>query len=587
MRLAARRPSIDEDSRGIMRRSLVVHAVAQASALFLVCACWGGSAPPGPAGGRGTVQKVYYNGIIHTLDPRAPLASAIAVRGDRIIAVGSSRELLSGLSPAAGRIDLRGRAVIPGLVDAHCHFMGYAEERAWIDLLGTSSIDQILQKVSTKKASAAPGSWILGRGWDQNDWSDPTYPDKDSLDRIAPDNPVYLVRVCGHAAYVNSRTLAAAGISRDTKDPVGGKILRDAAGEPTGVLLDEAKEMVARIVPPPGDAEKKRLAVEAAEACLAVGLVGVHEMGISMETDSLYEELYAEKALALRIVAYWSGDDPNFERMLERGPVRGLADDHFSIVGCKFYADGSLGARSAALLQDYSDDPGNRGIIVTDPEKLASNVRACQAQGFQSAIHAIGDAGVREALDVYARVLAESPAPDARLRIEHSQVVSPEDIPRFAALGVVPSMQFIHCTSDMDWAAKRLGPERVKNAYVWRSLLDAGNRIPGGSDFPVEPINPLLGIYAAVTRENLSGKPVGGWFPAQRLTVQEAVRAFTVDAAWAAHEEDVSGSLAPGKRADFIILSDDVFSVRPEVIPRIKVLETIIGGEIVYRADRF
>lgn len=570
-----------------MRRSLVVQAVAQASAFLFACGCWGGVAARGPMGGHGTVETVYYNGIIHTLDDRVPLASAVAVGQGRIMAVGSSKELLAGLGPVVRRVDLRGRAVIPGLVDAHCHFMGYAEERAWIDLVGTSSLDQILQRVSAKAASAAPGAWILGRGWDQNDWSDARYPDKAALDRIAPDNPVYLVRVCGHAAYVNSRTLSLAGISKDTKDPAGGKILRDAAGEPTGVLLDEAKEMVARIVPPPGKAEKKRLAAEAAQACLAVGLVGVHEMGISMETDSLYEELYAEKALPLRVVAYWSGDDPSFDRMLERGPVRGLADDHFSIVGCKFYADGSLGARSAALLEDYSDDPGNRGILVTDPEKLAAEVRACHAKGFQSAIHAIGDAAVREALEVYARILSESPSPDARHRIEHSQVVSPEDIPRFAALGVVPSMQFTHCTSDMDWAGKRLGPERVKGAYAWRSLIDAGSRIPGGSDFPVESINPFLGIYAAVTRENLSGKPVGGWFPAQRLTVLEAVRAFTVDAAWAAHEEGVAGSLAPGKRADLIVLSDDIFSVRPEVIPRIKVLATVIGGEVVYRADGF
>jgi predicted amidohydrolase YtcJ len=570
-----------------MRPSLVVHALAQATAFFLAFGCWGGSAAPGPAGGHGTVETVYYNGIIHTLDERSPLASAVAVRGDRILAVGSTEQLLSAFGSAARRVDLQGRAVMPGLVDAHCHFMGYAEERAWIDLVGASSLEQVLQSVSAKTASAAPGSWILGRGWDQNDWAGARYPDKAALDRIAPDNPVYLVRVCGHAAYVNSRTLLLAGISRDTKDPVGGKIIRDAAGEPTGVLLDEAKEMVARIVPPPGKAEKKRLAAEASQACLAVGLVGVHEMGISLETDSLYRELYADKGLALRVVAYWSGDDPNFDKMLERGPVRGLADDHYSIVGCKFYADGSLGARSAALLADYSDDPGNRGILVTDPDKLASQVRACQARGFQSAIHAIGDAAVREALDDYARILSESPAPDARHRIEHAQVVSPEDVPRFAALGVVPSMQFTHCTSDMDWAAKRLGPERVKGAYAWRSLIDAGSRIPGGSDFPVESINPFLGIFAAVTRENLLGKPVGGWFPAQRLTLLEAVRAFTVEAAWAVHEEAVAGSLSPGKRADFIVLSDDIFSVRPEVIPRIKVLETIIGGAVVYRADGF
>jgi len=536
---------------------------------------------------RSKVETVYFNGAIHTLDPAKPVVEALSVARGRILETGSSGEILSRLAPGVRTIDLRGRTVIPGLTDAHAHFLGYAEESTWLDLAGTSSLDEILERVSGSLAIIASGGWILGRGWDQNDWQDARYPEKGVLDRIAPDNPVFLVRVCGHAAFVNSAALQLAGITRDTADPSGGKILRDARGEPSGVLVDNAIQLVDSAVPSPTRQEKKRLLAAAARNCLSVGLVGVHEMGMTADAVAIYQELYAAGELPFRITGYLSADDPGNTPLLDAGPLPGRGDELFRIVGAKFYADGSLGARSAALLADYSDEPLNRGILMESPDELYRRVLPWREKGFQVAVHAIGDAAIREVLDVYERLNAAHRPLDLPGRVEHAQVISPSDIPRFAALGVIPSMQFKHCTSDMSWAQSRLGPERIAGAYAWRSLLSAGSRIPGGSDFPVEPINPFLGIHAAVTRQDSAGNPEGGWQGAQRLTVEEAIRAFTVDAAYAGRAETVAGSLSPGKLADFIVISGDIFSMQPLEIPKIRVLATILAGEIVYSSEDF
>jgi hypothetical protein len=570
-----------------LRNALWLAVVAAGLAWRSPCAFAGGAGAPAESKEKTIVEAVYYNGKIRTMDPARPVVEAIAVAGGRIVETGSSRELLAGAAPGTRTIDLKGRAVIPGLTDAHAHFLGYAKLATRIDLVGTASLGEILEKVSAKVDSVGTGEWILGRGWDQNDWPDKSYPERLALDRIAPDNPVFLVRVCGHAAYVNSAALRAAGISRSTADPQGGKILRDARGEPTGILFDNAVELVSKTVPPLSRDEKKRLMIAAARRCLAAGLVGVHEMGIAAEDVSVYEELAASGAFPFRITAYLSSDDALIGPLLEAGPRAGLGDELFRIVGAKFYADGSLGARSAALIDDYSDDPGNRGILMQSPDSLFRLMLPWRERGFQTAVHAIGDGAVREVLDVYERHGAARPASDARPRVEHAQIVAAEDVERFARIGVIPSMQFIHCTSDMPWVEERIGAERAAGAYAWRSLVAAGSRIPGGSDFPVESIDPLLGIYAAVTRRNLEGLPPGGWRGAQRLTVAEAVGAFTIDAAYAAHAEAIAGSLTPGKLADFVVLSDDIFAADPNRIPAIRVLATALGGEIVYRSDAF
>lgn len=533
------------------------------------------------------MEVVFFNGNIYTLDSAKPVVEALSAGGGRIIETGSSSELLTRLAPGTPAIDLRGRTVIPGLTDAHAHFLGFAQACAWLDLGGTSALEDVVALVAARVGSEHRDAWILGRGWDQNDWRQARYPGKAELDSVAPGNPVYLVRVCGHAAYANSRALLLAGVTKTTPDPAGGKIVRDGTGEPTGILIEDAMDLVAKHIPPLTREEKKELLVAAAKKCLASGLVGVHEMGISGEDVSLYREMFSERALPFRITAYLSSGDPERERLLNEKLLRGFADDHFSIVGVKFLADGSLGARSAALLSDYSDDPGNRGILLKDAEWLYREMLRCHEKGFQVAVHAIGDAAVREVLDIYERMLSEHPSPDMRHRIEHAQVVSPRDVPRFATLGVIPSMQFTHCTSDMPWAEARLGPERIRGAYAWRSLVRAGSRIPGGSDFPVESIRPLLGIYAAVTRRDVAGKPDGGWLSEQCLTVDEAVRGFTIDAAYAAHAEREAGTLTPGKLADCIVISDDIFSVRPADIPKIEILATILGGEIVHRSNAF
>ncbi len=531
------------------------------------------------------MDAVFYNAAFHTMNDERPLVEAIAVGGGRIVAVGRSEELLAAAPAGAKRVDLRGRCVVPGFTDAHAHFLGYAEKSAWIELRETRSIEEVVERVSTR-APRSGHDWVVGRGWDQNDWSEPAYPGREALDAVAKRSPAYLVRVCGHAAWVNSAALRLAGIDRETPDPPGGRIMRDSSGEPTGILIDNAMDLVSKLVPPFSRDQKKRLLREAAERCLAVGLVGVHEMGVTPETVQLYRELYAAGELPFRVSAYLEGTNAGAAALAVGLRPEPLAE-FFSIVGVKFYADGSLGARSAALLDDYADDPGNRGILVETPDSMYAALLAWHEAGFQAAVHAIGDAAVRMVLDAYERILREHPAPDRRHRIEHAQVVSPADRGRFGSLGVVPSMQFAHCTSDMPWAGSRLGARREADAYAWRTLLSVCGRIPGGSDFPVEPINPLLGIHAAVTRTDLSGNPAGGWHAEECLTVHEAVRAFTVDAAWAAHREDFAGVIAPGMLADFIVLSDDIFSVDPSAIPRMRVLATVLGGKILYRAPEF
>ncbi len=538
-------------------------------------------------GARTAVEAAFINGKIYTMDVDRPEAEAVALGGGRILFVGESRDIIAKCGPGTRKYDLEGRTVIPGLIDAHAHFLGYALGRANIDLVGTGSFGEVLEKVTERVGESGEGEWIIGRGWDQNDWADSRYPDRWMLDQAAPENPVCLTRVCGHAVVVNSSAMRFAGITKSTPDPPGGKIMHDESGEPTGILIDEAKRLVTEVIPPVGRERKKALLREAANLCLASGLVGVHEMGISGETASIYRELFGDERLPFRITAYFDVDDKGLDSLLSEGPMRGFADGRFSVIGVKMFADGSLGARSAALIDDYSDDPGNRGILVTDPKVLDAKAELCHEAGFQVAVHAIGDRANRIVLDIYERILDGGRGEDRRHRIEHAQVVSPEDIIRFSALGVIPSMQFTHCTSDMPWAGDRLGPERIRGAYAWRSLLDTGCRIPGGSDFPVESIDPLLGIYAAVTRRDLGGGPESGWMSEQCLTVHEAVRSFTLDAAYAVHAEDRTGSLEPGKYADLIVLSDNIMEIDPVDIPGIEIEATVLGGEIAWRRDGY
>jgi predicted amidohydrolase YtcJ len=399
-----------------------------------------------------------------------------------------------------------------------------------------------------------------------------------------------LTRVDGHAVLANGLALAAAGVDRRTPDPEGGEILRDAAGEPTGVLIDNATLLVENVAPAPGREDLRRLLTTATRRCLSLGLTGVHDAGLGYPSDDeraragyptwdVMREMADAGELGLRVYGMVGGQPLPPEAYLRREPEIGRAGGMLTVRTVKLYADGALGSRGAALLEDYADRPGHRGLLLTDPARIEETVRQAVDAGYQVGVHAIGDRANRVVLDVYERILAEHPGEDLRLRIEHAQVIAPGDIPRFAALGVIPAMQPTHATSDMYWAEKRLGRKRLAGAYAWRSLLDAGvSHLPLGSDFPVESANPFWGWYAAVTRQDAEGQPAGGWMPGQRLDREEALQGFTLDAAYAAFQEDDLGSLSPGKLADFLVLDRDPLTVPAAELRHTRVLETWVGG---------
>ena len=535
-------------------------------------------------GGENMADLLLFGGVVHTLEADRPTVDAIAVRGDRIVALGDEALALRGEDTRA--IDLGGRTVLPGLHDAHAHFIGLGKALQNLDLKGTASAADVQHEVLAACAGAAPGEWIYGRGWDQNDWEDARFPSWKDL-KGCDDNPVYLSRVDGHALWVNDVALKLAGIHKGTADPDGGRILRDELGIPTGVLVDNAEALVLDLVPAPTHDQLVKRALLAQDECLRLGLTSVTDAGVDAAGFAVYEELGSQGKLKVRIHAMVQGEAELIEQQLALGPRSGLHDHHLSVRAIKLYADGALGSRGAALLEPYSDEPEHSGLVVTDPGEIHGVCLRALRAGFQVCTHAIGDRGNRVTLDAYERALDDLRAetgvlPDHRLRVEHAQVLHLDDIPRFAALGVLPSMQPTHATSDMAWAGERVGPERLAGAYAWRRLLDTGTRLPLGSDFPVESPAPLWGIHAAVTRQDHAGQPDGGWLPDQRLTVEEAVRGFTADAAYGSFEEDLKGTLAVGKLADLVVLSRDVFAVPPAEILETEVQMTVIGGAVAY-----
>jgi len=562
-----------------------IHTVSTLSAVLLTVAlagCHGAQSPPN--GGEDMADLVLHNGVIHTLDASQPTTAAIAVRGDRIVALGEEALALRG--EATRVLDLRGQAMLPGLHDAHAHFLGLGKTLQSLDLKGTTSAAHACEKVLEACTKASPGEWIYGRGWDQNDWEDPQFPSWKDL-QGCDDNPVYLSRVDGHALWVNDVALRRAGIHKGTADPDGGRILRDGLGIPTGVLVDNAEILVLDLVPAPTHEQLVRRALLAQDECLRLGLTSITDAGVDDAGFAVYDDLGAQGKLKIRIHAMVQGEAELIDRQLALGPRSGLYEHHLSVRAIKLYADGALGSRGAALLEPYSDEPGHRGLIVTDPEEIHDvSLRALRA-GFQVCTHAIGDRGNRVTLDAYERAIHERRAetgavPDHRFRVEHAQVLHLDDVSRFAALGVLPCMQPTHATSDMPWAEQRLGADRLVGAYAWRRLLDTDTRLPLGSDFPVESPAPLWGIYAAVTRQDHAGQPEGGWLPDQRLTLDEAVRGFTEDAAYGSFEEDLKGTLAVGKLADMVVLTRDIFAVPAAEILDTEVVLTIVGGEIAY-----
>ena len=525
---------------------------------------------------------VVTNGRIYTVDGSRPVVDAMAIRAGRVVFIGDRAGARALTGPSTRLLDLEGRTVIPGMTDAHGHVAGLGLALRNVDLVGTTSYDEVIARVVARARTTPKGEWIVGRGWDQNDWGDTRWPTLEALSRAVPDHPVYLERVDGHAGLVNALALQKAGVTKATRDPSGGEIIRDAQGNPAGVLVDNAQGLVERVIPAPTRAQMK----EAIQAAIAEmhrwGLTGIHDAGASAQTLELYEELGREGALRIRLYAMISDHAPTLEAWFRRGPQSGLYDGTLWVRAIKLYQDGALGSRGAALLEPYTDNAATSGLLVSAPAHIREVAAQALAAGFQVNTHAIGDRGNRLVLDAYEAVLAAHPMADHRFRVEHAQILHADDIPRFAALGVIPSMQASHQTSDMYWAGTRLGETRLRGAYAWRSLLDAGSIIPNGSDFPVEHVDPLISFKAAVSRQDAQGWPAGGWYPEQRMTREEALRSMTLWAAYAAFQEQELGSLSPGKRADFVVLDQDLMRVPDALLPATHVLSTWVGGAQVY-----
>ncbi|WP_449467402.1 amidohydrolase [Stenotrophomonas humi] len=530
--------------------------------------------------------RVLVADTIRTGDPAQPVAGALAWDTDsgRLLDVGSAKAMLQ-LYPDAPRIDVGEATVVPGLIDAHAHLVYLGDALAQADLSGARSRAEVVARLQAFEKNLAPGEWLLGAGWDQNRWDDTAFPTAADLDAAFPDRPLYLDRIDGHAGWVNSAALRVAekggrSLSGDWQ-PEGGRIVRDADGKPTGVLVDGASMLVRAHIPPVQDAAREKRLLAALQAAVSNGLTGVHDMGVSREDLALMKRLADQGKLPLRIDAYADGNQGALDDLCKDG-LYTHAGGRLQMHGVKLFMDGALGSRGAAMLADYSDDPHNRGLLVTSPEDFEMAVRKADGCKVQVATHAIGDRGNRIVLDTYEKVLGGHKGNDHRWRVEHAQVVSLEDIPRFAGLGVIASMQPTHATSDMGWAEQRVGPERVKGAYAWQRYLHSGARLALGSDFPVEQVDPRLGLYSAVTRQDRDGQPPGGWQPEQRLSAEEALRGFTSDAAWAGHDEAQVGKLQRGLRADFVVFDKDPLKVPAAQLDDLKVLSTWVDGAMVY-----
>ncbi|HIQ05962.1 MAG TPA: amidohydrolase, partial [Anaerolineae bacterium] len=516
---------------------------------------------------------ILHNGKIYTMDPARPWAQAIAIAGGKFVAVGDETAVEGWKGSRTTVLDLEGRTAIPGLTDSHVHFASYALSRQQVALDGITSLEEALQKVAERVCQTPDDEWVVGRGWDRNLWPGATFPDRTALDRVAPHHPVALRSKDGHTLWVNSLALAQAGITASTADPPGGEIARDPqTGEPTGILKEHAIALVTDLLPPTSPARLEAALQEAIAEVHRLGLTGIHDCE-GREAFWAFQHLAQEGKLGLRVCMMLPVK--NLDAAVALGLQTGFGNAWIRIGSVKMFADGALGSRTAAMLAPYEDQPDNVGIVVTPLEEMRELVRRASEAGLSTAIHAIGDRANRMVLDV----LAERRRAGDRLRhrIEHAQLLAPADIPRLARLGVIASMQPIHATADMDMVERHWG-QRGKGAYAFRTLLDEGTHLAFGSDAPVETIDPLRGIHAAVTRQRADGTPPDGWYPQQRLSVAKAVHAYTLGAAYASGEEQEKGSITSGKWADLIVLSRDIFTIEPAGILETKVVSTIVNG---------
>ncbi len=507
--------------------------------------------------------------------------TGLVVDAGKVVETGDGQALRRKFADAK-YIDGGGATLLPGLIDAHGHVMSLGYKSAQIDLDGTDSLAAAQARVQAF-VKAHPGTgWVRGDGWNQVIWKLGRFPLATELDAVVADRPAALGRVDGHAVWLNSRALQLAGLSKETPDPVGGRIERDANGNPSGVLVDKAMELVDKVIPEPNAAER-RAALSAALAHLnAVGLTGVGDAGVSAEDIALYKSFADQDLLSVRIYAMIGDVGDNFQSWAKSGPLLGYGNDRLTVRSVKLFADGALGSRGAALLAPYSDAPAQRGLLFMSDAEMTRKITTALQAGFQVNVHAIGDAANHQVLDAFESAYQKVGGRQLRNRIEHAQVVSLSDIPRFKSLDLIASMQPTHATSDMNMAEERIGKDRLRGAYAWRTFLNQGTRIAGGSDFPVESANPFFGLHAAVTRTDHANQPPGGWYVSQAMTLLEAFRAFTLDAAYAQHQEKSLGTLEAGKWADFIIIDRDLFKISPADIWKIKVEQTWVAGRRVY-----
>jgi len=553
--------------------------------MLLLAAC-----APKPA------DLVLTNGKIVTMDPERPQAEALAITGYTIAAVGSRQDIQRYVGPNTRVIDLQGQLAIPGFIEGHGHFMGLGQAKMQLDLTTATSWDDIVALVAEAARKAKPGEWIQGRGWHQEKWNRVPQPNVEgvplhqSLDRVSPDNPVYLTHASGHAAFVNGKALELAGITRTTANPPGGEIVKDRAGNPTGLLRETAQGLVARALAEarakmtPQEIEaRNREAVRLAGAdALAKGVTSFHDAGVPFATVDFYRKLDAEHALPVRLYVMVRENDSVLAANVDRYRTVASGNAFLAVRSIKVTIDGALGSHGAWMLAPYDDLPTSTGLNTTPLDQLRRTAEVAIQHDYQLATHAIGDRANREVLDIYQAAFRAHPAKkDLRWRIEHAQHLDPADQPRFAQLGVIASMQAVHATSDGPWVPKRIGERRAREgAYVWRNLIQSGAVVTNGTDTPVEDINPIANFYAAVTRRMADGSL---FYPEQRMTREEALKSYTVNNAYAAFEENLKGSLAPGKLADITVLSRDILSVPDDSIPGTEVVYTILGGRIAYQ----
>ena len=500
----------------------------------------------------------------------------------KVVVAGSEAQTAAAL-PGAKHVDAQGKTLLPGLIDAHGHVFGLGEIASGVDLFTPTSLPAALRAVADFARAHPKNAWIIGNGWNQEAWKLGRFPTAADLDAVVSDRPVLLRRVDVHATWLNSTALAMAGITKDTPDPAGGKIERDAKGNPTGVLVDSAMALADKVVPLPTPAQARAMLDNALALLAKSGLTSVHDAGISVAEDGIYRDYADHGKLTTRVYAMIADTGAAFDELSKDGPLASYANDTYALAAVKLFSDGALGSRGAALIAPYSDMPSTRGLLFQQNAAMQAKMDKAMKAGYQVNVHAIGDAGNHQILDAYAQLIPKYNAGALRHRIEHAQVVTPEDIPRFKTLGIIPSMQPTHATSDQNMAEQRVGHERIKGAYAWRTFLDQGSRIACGSDFPVEPPDPFEGLHAAVTRQNAAGAPAGGWYKNQAMTLNEALRCFTLDAAYAARQENLIGSLEPGKWADFILIDRDIFTAPPEQLGKTVVLQTWMGGKRVYK----